>query len=99
MVRARPAQQVATLKADSAGIYHLAMAEDEWINPAEAARLLHLPERIVYTLIEEGKVHAVHWPVRIRRSDLHLCLEACRIKPGDLAHLNRYPSGRHHNTT
>lgn len=71
------------------------MAEDEWIDPAEAARLLNLPERIVYTLIEEGKVPAVRWPARIRRSDLGLCLEACRIKPGDLAHLNAYSGGRY----
>lgn len=71
------------------------MADDEWIDPAEAARLLNLPERIVYTLIEEGKVPAVRWPVRIRRSDLDQCLEASRIKPGDLAHLNRYRGGPH----
>ena len=71
------------------------MAEDEWLDPAEAARLLNLPERIVYTLIEEDKVPAVRWPVRIRRSDLDACLDACRIKPGDLAHLNQYSGGRY----
>ena len=71
------------------------MAEDEWLDPAEAARLLNLPERIVYILIEEGKVPAVRWPVRIRRGDLDLCLEACRIRPGELAHLNQYSGGRY----
>lgn len=69
------------------------MADDDWLDPAEVARLLNLPERIVYTLIEEGKVPAVRWPVRIRRSDLALCLDACRIKPGNLAHLNAYSGG------
>lgn len=82
-------------KSAAGGIYDQAVAEDEWIDPAEAARILNLPERIVYTLIEEGKVPAVRWPVRIRRSDLGLCLEACRIKPGELAHLNQYSGGRY----
>lgn len=71
------------------------MAEEEWIEPAEAARLLNLPERIIYTLVQEGKVPAVRWPVRIRRADLDKCLEACRIKPGDLAHLNAYSGGKY----
>ena len=62
------------------------MAEDESISPAEASRLLNLPERIVYTLIEESKLPAVRWPARIRRGDLGRCIEACRIKPGELAH-------------
>jgi excisionase family DNA binding protein len=71
------------------------VAEDEWLEPAEAARLLDVPERVVYTLIQEGKLRSVRWPARILRSDLDKCLDACRIKPGDLAHLNQYSGGQY----
>lgn len=76
-------------------IYDPLVDEDEWLDPAEAARLLKLPERIIYVLIAEGTVPAVRWPARIRRADLDLVLEACRIRPGDLAHLNAYSGGRY----
>ncbi len=66
---------------------------DEWLDPAEAARLLQLPERFVYTLIEEHQLPALRWPVRIRRSDLDRCLEACRIRPGDLSRPNAPAAG------
>jgi excisionase family DNA binding protein len=95
MVRAAQGISSPRARTQNPAIYDPVVAEDDWIDPAEAARLLNLPERIVYTLIEEGKVPAARWPVRIRRADLDLCLEACRIKPGDLAHLNRYRDGPH----
>lgn len=72
----------------------MAVAEDDWLDPGQAARALNLPERIIYTLIAEGKVAARRWPVRIRRSDLAPCLEACRIRPGELAHRNPPRGGR-----
>lgn len=46
----------------------------------EAARL---PPNNVYGLIQEGKLPALRFPVRIRRRDLDTLFERCRIKPGE----------------
>lgn len=69
---------------------------DELLSPAEVARVLYIPEWLVHSLIVEGKLPAMRSPVRVLRSDLDQCLEACRIKPGDLA--NRI-STAHRNIT
>jgi len=67
------------------------MAEEaEWMGVEEAARLLDLHPKTIYQLIRDGKLPAVRFPVRIRRQDLDGLLERCRIKPGELAHLNAY---------
>lgn len=59
------------------------MQDADWIAPAEVARILNVPQRIIYVLINEGKLTAMRWPVTVRRSDLDSCVRTCRIKPGD----------------
>lgn len=71
------------------------MANDGWLSAKEAARYLNIHERTIYDLIAAGKLEAIHAPVRIKRSALDACVTACRIKPGELAHLNQYASGRY----
>lgn len=71
------------------------MAEDGWLSAKEAARYLNVSEGTIYDLIAAGKLEAMHPPVRIKRSALDACLAACRIKPGELAHLNQYATGRY----
>jgi excisionase family DNA binding protein len=65
------------------------VAEDEdWLDAEAAARQLGLPTRLIYAMVRAGDLPALQFPVRIRRRDVHACLERCRIKPGDLAHLD-----------
>ncbi len=58
-----------------------------------AARYINLPVRSIYRLIHDGRLEAVRFPVRVRRHELDACLERCRIRPGEVAHLNAYPGG------
>lgn len=46
-------------------------------------------------MVHQGKLPAVRWPVRLLRSDVLASVDACRIKPGELAHLNAYVGGRY----
>jgi hypothetical protein len=65
-----------------------AVADEEWLDAEAAARHLDLPTRLVYAMVRNGQLTALLFPVRIRRRDLEGCLERCRIRPGDLAHLD-----------
>jgi excisionase family DNA binding protein len=67
--------------------------EDEWLDAEAAARYINLPVRSIYRLIHDGRLEAVRLPVRVRRHELDACLERCRIRPGEVAHLNAYPGG------
>ena len=70
------------------------MAEGvEWLSAEETARFLKVHANTVYRMIRDGKLLARRFPVRIRREDLDGVIERCRIKPGELAHLNAYASG------
>jgi hypothetical protein len=60
----------------------------DWMDAAGAARYLGLPERVIDGLVTDGKLRAARFPVRVRRDDLDRCLESCRIKPGELGHLD-----------
>jgi hypothetical protein len=71
-----------------------AVAEEEWVDAEAAARHLGLPTRLVYAMISAGQLPALCFPVRIRRQDLDGCLDRCRIKPCDLAHLDANPDRR-----
>ena len=66
----------------------LAVAEEEWLDAEAAAAYLGLPTRLVYAMVNAGQVPALRFPLRIRRQDLDNCLERCRIRPGELAHLD-----------
>lgn len=66
----------------------MADESDEWIEVAEAARRLGIGEATVYRLINDGSLNAARFPVRIRRGDLDVCIDRCRIKPGQLAALD-----------
>jgi excisionase family DNA binding protein len=67
----------------------------EWLDVEAAARYLALHPSMIYRMIHEGRLAASRSPVRIRREDLDACLERCRIKPGDLAHMNAFAGGAH----
>ena len=67
--------------------------EDEWLDAEAAARYINLPVRSIYRLVHDGRLEAVRFPVRVRRHELDACLERCRIRPGEVAHLNAYPGG------
>jgi excisionase family DNA binding protein len=72
------------------------MAGDaEWLDAEAAARYLNLHPNTIYQMIRDGRLPAMRFPVRIRREDLDDCLERCRIKPGELAHLNQSARGEH----
>jgi excisionase family DNA binding protein len=64
--------------------------QNEWIDVEATARLIDLHPNTIYRLVREGRLTALKFPVRIRRQDLDDLLDRCRIKPGELAHLNAY---------
>jgi excisionase family DNA binding protein len=68
---------------------------DEWLDVEAAARYLGFHVNTIYQMVRDGRLPALRFPVRIRREDLDTCLERCRIKPGELRHLNAYASGAH----
>ena len=61
----------------------------------EEAKLLGFHPNTVYPLIRDGQLPALRFPVRIRRDHLDTLFERCRIKPGELAHLNQYVRREH----
>lgn len=65
------------------------MADDEWVDVEAASRYLNLSANTIYRLVRDGKLTALMFPVRVRRRDLDICFERCRIKPGELRHLSR----------
>jgi len=66
------------------------MVDDEdWLSIDEAARHLNLPNRTIRRRVTEGLFEAVGSPARVRRRDLDVYVERCRIRPGELAHLNQ----------
>lgn len=69
------------------------MAEEDWLSAEEAGRCLNLPASTIYLLIRDGRLDASRDPVRVRRKDLDACLERCRIRAGQVAHLNQYAGG------
>jgi excisionase family DNA binding protein len=69
--------------------------EAEWLDAEEAAKRLDFHVNTIYQMVRDGRLPALRFPVRIRRSDLDGLLERCRIKPGELAHLNAYARGEH----
>jgi excisionase family DNA binding protein len=68
---------------------------DEWLDAEAAARYLGFHVNTIYQMVRDGRLPALRFPVRIRPEDLDTCLERCRIKPGELRHLNAYASGAH----
>ncbi len=70
------------------------MVEDgDWLSAEAAATYLRLPSKTIYALVKAGRLPALRFPVRIRREDLDALLDHCRIKPGELCHLNQYAGG------
>jgi excisionase family DNA binding protein len=66
------------------------MAEEtEWLDAEEAARYLNFHANTVYRMVRDGQPLALRFPVRISREHLDTLLERCRIKPGELSHLNQ----------
>lgn len=66
---------------------------DEWMDAEAAAKHLDFHVNTIYQMIRDGRLPALRFPVRIRREDLDTLLDRCRIKPGELAHLNAYAKG------
>ncbi len=63
-------------------------AEAEWLSVEEASSYLGLPANTIYRMVRDGRLTALRFPVKVRRNDLDRFFELCRIKPGELAHLN-----------
>ncbi len=63
---------------------------EEWMDGEAAASYLTFHVNTIYQMVRDGRLPALRFPVRIRREDLDTCLERCRIKPGELSHLNQY---------
>lgn len=61
---------------------------DQWFDVDAAAPYLGFSPKLVYRLIDDGRLHALRFPVRIRRAEVDACLERCRVQPGALAHLD-----------
>ena len=80
-------------------------AGDDWIMAPEVARLLGVQLHTVHHMIDRGDLAAeVTYPsgrprtrrrIRIRRQEVNACIERCRVKPGDLAHLHPETSDRY----
>ena len=85
---ARPLSALAVATQSPPTVPSLAVAEEEWLDAEAAAAYLGLPTRLVYAMVNAGQVPALRFPLRIRRRDLENCLERCRIRPGELAHLD-----------
>jgi hypothetical protein len=80
------------------------MSNPEWMRVADVAKYFGVQMHTVYRLIDDGKLPAqagaktslrANGEVRprregtlVRRADLHAFLEASRVKPGELRHLN-----------
>jgi excisionase family DNA binding protein len=64
---------------------------DDWLGTKEAARHLGITARTLYRFIDEGQLSAYRFGrvIRVRRSDLDIYIDTCRIQPGSLEHL--YP--------
>lgn len=73
--------------------YSRLVVEEEWLSAEEAGRCLNLPASTIYLLIRRGQLDARLSPVRVCRADLDACLERCRIRAGQVAHLNQYAEG------
>jgi len=69
--------------------------ETEWLDVEAAARYLDFYVNTIYRLVRDRKLPALRFPVRIHREHLDACLERCRIKPGELSHLNQYARRDH----
>jgi excisionase family DNA binding protein len=63
--------------------------EWQWLDAGGAGRYLNLPTSTVYRLIQDGRLEALSWPVRVRRPALDECIERCRITPGELPYASR----------
>ena len=62
---------------------------EQYVDVKTAAARLNLPLKAIYGLVESGKLPALRFPVRVRSADLDGVLDRCRIKPGELRHLNQ----------
>lgn len=63
----------------------------EWLDASEAAEYLGLSPGAIYGLSAKGELRTTGWPIRVHRVDLDAYIQRCRIKRGQLAHLNQYP--------
>ena len=64
--------------------------DEDWLEVDAAARYLSVPRAVIYRLIDDGMLPARRSPTLIRPRDLDDCVERCRIRPSQLAHLNQY---------
>ncbi len=63
----------------------------EWMSTAEAAKHLGITPRTLYRFIDEGQLPAYRFGrvIRLKRNEVDVFVESCRIEPGTLEHL--YP--------
>lgn len=58
----------------------------EWMSSAEASEHLGVQSRTLYRFIDEGRLPAYRFGrvIRLKRCDVELFVESCRIEPGTL---------------
>lgn len=63
-----------------------------WLSTPAAADRLGITPRTLYRFIDEGQIPAYKFGrvIRLKRDDVDVFIEACRVVPGTMAHL--YPS-------
>ncbi|MEX1218712.1 MAG: helix-turn-helix domain-containing protein [Acidimicrobiales bacterium] len=59
----------------------------EWMSTAEAAEFLGVQSRTLYRFIDEGRLTAYRLGrvIRLKRTDVDLFVQSCRIEPGTLS--------------
>jgi excisionase family DNA binding protein len=59
----------------------------EWMSTAEAAEYLGVQSRTLYRFIDEGRLAAYRFGrvIRLKRLDVDLFVQSCRIEPGTLS--------------
>lgn len=62
-----------------------------WISTEEAASIVGVTSRTLYSFIDSGQLIAYRFGrvIRLKPSDVDAYIESCRILPGELTHLVR----------
>ena len=68
------------------------VTNDDLLNALDVAHLFGVGRKMPYWLIKRGALPATGCARQVRRADAKDYLRQCRMQPGQLRHLNQYPS-------
>lgn len=60
-----------------------------WLDAEAAGQHPDLPATTISRMVNDGRLRALRFPVRIHLQHLDTVRERCRINPGELGHLHR----------